>query len=69
MRRLSPAQVADIRARRISVVTVGANDTLVSLSARMAYPTLRTERFQVLNALTPGAPLRPGRKVKLVVWG
>ena len=69
LRRLSPAQVADFRARRISVVTVGANDTLASLSARMAYPTLRTERFQVLNALLPGAPLRPGRKVKLVVWG
>jgi len=35
----------------------------------MAYSTFKTERFLTLNALSPGAALRPGQKVKIVVYG
>jgi predicted Zn-dependent protease len=64
---LSAAAAAAIRPRRVKVVTVGARDTIASLSARMAYDNARQERFVVLNALTAGEALRPGQKVKLIV--
>ncbi len=69
IRKLSPAEAAQIRPRVIDVVTVGAGDTVQSLAGRMAYRDFRLERFLALNGLAPGAPLRPGQKVKLVVHG
>jgi predicted Zn-dependent protease len=68
-RRLSASEAAAIKPQRIKVVTVGRADTLATLAARMAYPTMQLERFRVLNALTPDAALRPGQKIKLVVIG
>jgi predicted Zn-dependent protease len=35
----------------------------------MAYRNYKIDRFLTLNGLTPGAPLRPGQKLKLVVYG
>ncbi len=69
MRRLTTAEAAAIKPRRIEVVTVGKSDTVTTLSARMAYATYRTERFLTLNALGPSAALRPGQKVKIIVFG
>jgi len=51
------------------VVTVRPGDTIQSLSARMAYRNFRIDRFLSLNDLAPNAQLRPGQKVKLVVYG
>lgn len=68
-RRLSATEVAAIKPRRIKVVTVGRNDSVVTLAARMAYPSLQAERFRVLNGLGPNDVVRPGQKVKLVVIG
>ncbi len=68
-RRMTPAEAASVRARRVSVVAVRPGDTVASLAARMAYPDLRVERFSVLNALRPDSVLRPGQKVKLIVLG
>lgn len=68
-RRLSAQEAAAIKPRRIDVVTVGRADTVATLSAKMAYSTFRTERFLTLNALRPDAVLRPGQKVKLIVYG
>ncbi len=67
--RLTAQEAAAIRPRRISVVTVGKGDSIASLSAKMAYATLRTERFLTLNALHPDAAMRPGQKVKLIIYG
>jgi predicted Zn-dependent protease len=67
--RLSDAQAAQIKPRRIDVVTVKPGDTLNSLAGRMAYGDYRVERFLTLNGLTSGSALRPGQKVKLVVYG
>lgn len=53
--------------QRVRVVTVGAGDTVDTLSARMAFPSYRRERFLVLNGLDPNKPLRPGSLVKLIV--
>lgn len=67
--RIGAAEAASIRPRVIDVVTVGLRDSIASLSARMAYGDLREERFRVLNGLAAGTTLRPGQKVKLVVFG
>lgn len=67
--RLSDAEAAAIRPRVIDVVTVGAGDTVQSLANRMAYDSLKLERFLVLNSLDQNARLTPGSKVKLVVYG
>ncbi len=69
LRRLTATEAAAVRPRRIKVVTVGRNDTVATLAARMAYPTMQAERFRVLNALATDAVVKPGQKVKLVVIG
>ena len=69
LRRISPAEAGAIRPRVIDVVTVRGSDSVTSLAARMAYRDYRVERFRSLNGLAPGAALRPGQKVKLVVYG
>lgn len=68
VRRLSDSQAGAIKRRQIDVVTVKAGDTLSSLSARMAYPDYRLERFLVLNAFSGNSRLTPGQKVKIVTY-
>ncbi len=69
VRRISDAEAAAIRPRKISVVTVKSGDTVSSLADRMAYANFRLERFRILNALGPNSGLKPGQKVKIVVAG
>jgi predicted Zn-dependent protease len=69
VRRLSTNEAAAIRPRVIDVVTVRAGDTVRSLAGRMAYRDLQLERFLTLNSLQANSTLRPGDKVKLVVYG
>ena len=69
LRRLSVAEAASIRPKRLSVVTVRARDSLASLAAQMAYTDNKVERFRVLNALPADAVLKPGQKVKIIVSG
>jgi predicted Zn-dependent protease len=66
---LSTAEANGIRGKKISIVTVKAGDTIDSLSARMAFPDYKRERFVTLNGLDPEQALTPGRLVKLVVNG
>ncbi len=68
VRRLSAAEAAAIKPRRIDVVTVGRGDTISSLAKRMAYNNYQAERFQVLNRLTASSRLSPGQRVKIVVY-
>lgn len=68
VRRLSTAEAAAIKPRRIDVVTVGRGDTVATLARRMAYSNYQVERFQVLNRLTASSRLTPGQKVKIVVY-
>ncbi|HEX8535431.1 MAG TPA: M48 family metalloprotease, partial [Allosphingosinicella sp.] len=69
LRRLTANEAAAIRPRVIDVVTVRAGDTVQSLAGRMAYNDLKLERFLTLNSLEANSTLRPGTKVKLVVYG
>jgi predicted Zn-dependent protease len=69
LRRITPAEAAAIRPRLIDVVTVRPGDSVQSLAGRMAYRDDKLDRFLVLNGLAPNSTLRPGQKVKLVVYG
>ena len=69
LRRITPAEAAAIRPRVIHVETVRPGDTVQSLASRMAYRDFKLERFLSLNGLAGNAALRPGQKVKLIVYG
>ena len=66
--KLSPAQAAVIRARKVDVVTVKNGDTISSLASRMAYTNYQQDRFLVLNGLSATDSLRAGQKVKIITY-
>lgn len=66
--RLSTAEAAAIKPRKVDVVTVKSGDTISSLSSRMAYSSYQQDRFLVLNRLTATDGLRVGQKVKIVTY-
>ena len=68
-RRLGAEEAAEIRPRRIEIVTVRPGETVEALARRMAVDELPRERFLVLNNLEPGDELEPGRRVKIVTEG
>ncbi|MEX6723496.1 M48 family metalloprotease [Parapedomonas caeni] len=68
LRRLSDAEAAALKERRIKVVTVAAGQTAQQLAERMAYDSHRLERFLTLNALDRPEQLKAGQKAKLVVY-
>lgn len=69
LRRMNPAEAAAIRPRVIHVYTVRPGDTVQSLAASMAYRDFKLDRFLSLNGLAANSQLRPGEKVKLIVYG
>ncbi|HEX8655799.1 MAG TPA: M48 family metalloprotease [Allosphingosinicella sp.] len=69
LRRITAQQAAAIRPRVLQIHTVRAGDTVASLAGRMAYTSYQQERFRALNGLAANAVLRPGDRVKLVVYG
>lgn len=69
LRRISPGEAAAIRPRIIDVVTVRPGDTVQSLASQMAYRDFKLDRFLSLNGLAANSALRPGQKVKLIVYG
>lgn len=69
LRRITPAEAAQIRPRIIRVHTVRPGDTVQSLARQMAYNDFQDERFLSLNGLASDSRLTPGQKVKLVVYG
>lgn len=68
-RKLSASEAAALNPKIIDVVTVGAGDSVASLSRRMAFDDYREARFRVLNDLEDGGDVRPGDRVKIVVEG
>ncbi len=68
VRRLSNAEAAALKPRKLQVVTVKSSDTVQSLAARMAYTDAPLERFLVLNGLSANARLNAGQKIKLVTY-
>ena len=68
LHRLTAAERAEARPRRIRVVAVRPGDTVASLAQRMATDHPR-ERFEAINGLQPGDALHPGDRVKIVTAG
>ena len=59
-------EAARFKPLKIHMVRVRPDDTPESLAAGMASGDFRLERFQVLNGLKSGQPLRVGQVGKLV---
>ncbi len=66
-RRLPPDEASGLRPLRLSIVTAGGNDSLESLSARMAVADRPREHFLLLNGLEKTASLKSGERYKIVV--
>ena len=67
MRRITTAEASAVVPRRIDVVTAGSNDTVATLSQRMAFGDAQEQRFRVLNGLFGSEQVVPGQKYKIVV--
>lgn len=63
---LSDAEKAGLRPLRIRIRTVRPGQTMANFASQMVGVDRKLELFQLLNALGPGATLRPGEKVKIV---
>jgi predicted Zn-dependent protease len=63
---LSPAEKAALKPLHIRVVTVQAGQTMGSLAAQMVGVDRKLDLFRVLNAMSPGATVSSGDKVKIV---
>ncbi|MEQ1498935.1 MAG: M48 family metalloprotease [Novosphingobium sp.] len=68
VRRLSAAEAAALRPRRLVIVTVKKGDTIQTLAKRMAYTDAPLDRFLVLNGLAAGATVKVGQRIKLVTY-
>ncbi|NJM50572.1 MAG: M48 family metalloprotease [Sphingomonadales bacterium] len=68
VRRLSATEAGAIKPRILRIVTVGKNDSIATLSSRMAYNNLQKERFLALNGMRSDAKLAAGSKVKIVTY-
>ena len=63
---LSPAEKAALKPLHIRVVTVQPGQTMGSLAAQMVGVDRKLDLFRVLNAMSPGASVSAGDKVKIV---
>ena len=68
MRRISAAEAAAIKPRKLAVVTARAGDTVQSLASRMAYTDAPLDRFLVLNGLAANSRIVAGQKIKLITY-
>lgn len=68
VRRISVAEAAAVKPRKLVVVTARKGDTVKTLASRMAYTTAAEDRFRVLNGLSATATVAAGQKVKLVTY-
>ncbi len=68
MRRISDADAAKVKARKVVVTTVKAGETIQTMASRMAYTDAALNRFLVLNGLNASSQLTAGQKVKLITY-
>jgi predicted Zn-dependent protease len=68
MRRISVAEAAAIKPRKLVVIAAKRTDTVQSLAQRMAYTDAALDRFLVLNGLTATSRISAGQKIKLVTY-
>jgi predicted Zn-dependent protease len=66
-RKMTSAEIAAAKPLRLRIVTVRPGDTPERFAQQMSFIDRPLERFRLLNGLEPGAALKPGDAVKLVV--
>jgi len=66
-RRLSDAEAAGLKPRRLKIYRVQAGDTPAGIAARMPFGRENLQRFLALNGFTEQTALQPGQRVKTVV--
>jgi predicted Zn-dependent protease len=66
-RRMSIEEAAKVQPLHLGIATVRPGETAEKLARRMALSEHAVETFRTINGLSPGEPLAPGRKVKLIV--
>jgi predicted Zn-dependent protease len=65
-RQLDQRTLASLKPLTIRIITARAGDTEDSLAARMSGVDRPRDLFRVLNHVSPGTPIAPGTKVKIV---
>jgi predicted Zn-dependent protease len=65
-RRMSLAETSSAKPLRIRIITVGEDDTVEKIVARMSIHDRALERFRILNGLTATDKVKPGDQVKIV---
>ncbi len=65
-RRMSLAETSSAKPLRIRIITVGEDDTVEKIAARMSIHDRAVERFRILNGLTATDKVKPGDQVKIV---
>lgn len=68
MRRISVAEAAAAKPRKLVVLAARKGDTIQSLGARMAYADAPLDRFLVLNGLTATSKIVAGQRIKLITY-
>jgi predicted Zn-dependent protease len=66
-RQLTDKEIQQAKPLRLHVVAVQPGDTVERMATKMALIDRQVERFRVLNGLEPGAGIKPGDRVKIVV--
>jgi predicted Zn-dependent protease len=65
-RRMSLAETSSAKPLRIRIISVGEDDTVEKIAARMSIHDRAVERFRILNGLTATDKVKPGDQVKIV---
>ncbi len=68
MARMNDGEAANIKPRRVRLVTVRSGDSAQSIASRMAYSDYQLDRFLVLNGLQANTALKAGSRVKIVTY-
>ncbi|MBT9370596.1 M48 family metalloprotease [Rhizobium sp. CSW-27] len=65
-RRMTPQEIASLKPLRVRVVTVQPGETVTTMAARMMGTDRKLDLFRLINALSTGASLSPGQRVKII---
>ncbi|SIQ69518.1 Putative Zn-dependent protease [Rhizobium sp. RU35A] len=65
-RRMTPQEIASLKPLRVRVVTVQPGETITTMAARMMGTDRKLDLFRLINALSTGATISPGQRVKII---
>ncbi|TRL37028.1 M48 family metalloprotease [Rhizobium straminoryzae] len=65
-RRMTPQEIAALKPLRVRVVTVQPGETITTMAARMMGTDRKLDLFRLINALSTGATISPGQRVKII---